>query len=496
VTYPNIQLAQLTSTPTPPATNTSAVPVSLTLPSTPAATNTGSTQVAALTPAVQGISRPAAPAAVIPTYVGIPPLPPPPTITRGVGIPPIGETRFRAREVVLELGANVSPQRMQDVARRLGLSILQSERFDALGRAVYRFGFGDDRDIRQIIRALEANGIIAGAQPNYVYQLTQDPGAAAPAGSTVQSAPPDPSLHAPPPAGDPAQYVIPKLQLDNVHRIAQGNDVLVALIDSEIDRQHPDLKDAIVERYDAGCGAERPDPHGTGMAGAIASRSYLRGIAPRTRILAICAFGGNTASAESTTIQIIRGIDYAVARGARIINMSFAGAHDPMLERALRTAHDKGVSLIAAVGNAGPKSPPLYPGADPAVIGVTATDMDDRVFTGANRGSYVAVAAPGVDVMVDAPGSGYALTTGTSVAAANVSGVAALLMENKKNVDPEALRYYLVTTAKALSGRPREEAGSGLVDPVGALAAKPPQLVQPALASRTSRPGAPVTRGR
>jgi subtilisin family serine protease len=223
--------------------------------------------------------------------------------------------------------------------------------------------------------------------------------------------------------------VILKLQLDNVHRIAQGNDVLVALIDSQIDRQHPDLRDAIAERYDAGCGTDQADPHGTGMASAIASRAYLRGVAPRTRILAICAFGGSATSAQSTTMQIIRGIDYAVGRGARIINMSFAGPHDPMLERALRNAHDKGVSLIAAVGNEGPKSPPLYPGADPAVIAVTATDMDDHVFARANHGKYIAVAAPGVDVMVDAPGSGYTLTTGTSVAAANVSGVAALLME-------------------------------------------------------------------
>jgi subtilisin family serine protease len=232
------------------------------------------------------------------------------------------------------------------------------------------------------------------------------------------------------------------------------------------------------------------------MAGAIASRSYLRGVAPRTRILAICAFGGNAASAESTTMQIIRGIDYAVARGARIINMSFAGAHDPMLERALRTAHDKGVSLIAAVGNEGPKSAPLHPGADPAVIAVTATDSADRVFARANQGNYIAVAAPGVDVIVDAPSNGYALTTGTSVAAANVSGVAALLMENKENIDPETLRYYLVTTAKALSARTRAEAGSGLVDPVGALAAKPPQPVQPGGTSSMGRKTAPISRGR
>src|SRR5207253_6607270 len=64
--------------------------------------------------------------------------------------------------------------------------------------------------------------------------------------------------------------------------------------------------------------------------------------------------------------------------------------------------------------NAGPKSPPLYPGADQSVIAVSATDFNDKPFTMANRGKYIAVAAPGVDVMVPAPGNGYQLTTGTS----------------------------------------------------------------------------------
>src|ERR1700730_17186155 len=138
---------------------------------------------------------------------------------------------------------------------------------------------------------------------------------------------------------------------------------------------------------------------------------------------------------------------------------------------------------MAPPATAGPKSPPLYPGADPAVIAVTATDISDRVFAGANRGKYIMVAEPGVDVMVPAPDNHYALTTGTSVAAANVSGVAAILMENKPNIDPETLRYLLVTTAKALNARSREEAGSGLVDPVRALAAKLPQAAQPEVTS-------------
>src|SRR5207237_1937458 len=117
-----------------------------------------------------------------------------------------------------------------------------------------------------------------------------------------------------------------------------------------------------------------------------------------------------------------------VTKGARIINWSFAGPYDPILALAIKKASERGAILIAAVGNAGPKSPPLYPGADPHVIGVTAVDENDRPYGGANIGAQVAIAAPGVDVMVPAPAGSYQLTTGTSVAAAHVSGVAALLL--------------------------------------------------------------------
>src|SRR5204862_4088911 len=105
-------------------------------------------------------------------------------------------------------------------------------------------------------------------------------------------------------------------------------------------------------------------------------------------------------------------------KGARVINMSFAGPYDPMLQVAMKNARAKGVVLIAASGNLGPNSAPLYPAADPNVIAVTATDQNDQLFSMAVRGPHVAVAAPGVDVVVPAPDATDQLTTGTSVAAA------------------------------------------------------------------------------
>ena len=92
-----------------------------------------------------------------------------------------------------------------------------------------------------------------------------------------------------------------------------------------------------------------------------------------------------------------------------------------MLRDILANAHPRGIVLIAAVGNAGPKSPPLYPAAEPDVIGVTATDADDKLLAVSNRGPQVAVAAPGVEILEPAPEGTYQVTTGTSVAAAHVS---------------------------------------------------------------------------
>ena len=92
--------------------------------------------------------------------------------------------------------------------------------------------------------------------------------------------------------------------------------------------------------------------------------------------------------------------------------------------------------LIAAAGNAGAKSPPLYPAANPNVIAVSATDQQDKLFSASNRGNYIALAAPGVDIFLPAPDGKYQMTSGTSFSAAYVSGVAALLLE--RNLHAEA----------------------------------------------------------
>ena len=251
------------------------------------------------------------------------------------------------------------------------------------------------------------------------------------------------------------QYAPEKLNLPEAHRLATGNRVLIAVIDSEVDASHPDLAGAISAKFDA-TEKERPHAHGTGMAGAIAARRTVLGTAPQVGLLTVNAFTTSAREAEGTTFSILKGLDWAATQGARIVNMSFAGPADPRLQDALAKANRKGIVLIAAAGNAGPNSPPLFPAADPNVIAVTATDIDDGLFRGANRGKHIAVSAPGVEVLVPAPDGAYQFTTGTSVAAAEVSGVAALLIERNPALTPADMRRILMSTAKDLGPKGRD----------------------------------------
>ena|GEM_PF-2278228 len=374
------------------------------------------------------------------------PLPP------GSGMPPIGETRFLADRVMFQFAPGTTAPDIAGIAQRLGLALLAQQNIGVLGRPIYTFRITNGQSVREVIRAAQADRGRAAVQPVYTYEHTQDQNNADAQG------------------GDPAQYILKKLRLPEAHRITRGDQVIIALIDSAIDPNQPNLAGAVTDRYDAGCGATAPDAHGTGMAGAIASHGQLLGVAPQAHLIAICAFGGTNSQPQSTSVRIINGLDYAIRRGAKIVNMSFAGPHDPALSQALQIAREKGILIVAAAGNKGPKSPPLYPGADPNVMAVTATDENDSLFNGANQGEYVSIAAPGVNILVPAPDGGVQLTTGTSVATANVSGVAALLIAHKPSLTPEEIRAILVRTAKHLGSKGiNRQFGAGLVDPLKAL---------------------------
>jgi subtilisin family serine protease len=150
--------------------------------------------------------------------------------------------------------------------------------------------------------------------------------------------------------------------------------------------------------------------------------------------------------------------------------MSFAGPTDPAIHRALEAAYKKGIVLVAAAGNAGAKSPPLYPAADPNVIAVSATDLEDKLFEQSNRGRHIAVAAPGAQILVATPDGSYDISSGTSYSAAEISGIIALMIQHKGDLTPAQIRNILRATAKDLGPKGSDIMfGAGLADAYRAL---------------------------
>lgn len=354
-------------------------------------------------------------------------------------------------EVLFALKAEVPAGSLAEILRRERLALISTDTFTLVPVTLHRARFRDRRSVAEVVAALSRDPRVASAQANHVYALV---------GEAV------PVL-----AG--AQYVVSKLRLKEAHASATGKDVTVAVIDSNVDLRHPSLQGAVADRHDALDGGKpaAAHPHGTAIAGIVGARAQLASAAPEASLLAVRAFSSETrAGAQGTTLHVLRALDWSGKMGARVVNMSFAGPWDAVLSEFLAAGTGRGVVYVAAGGNAGSASPPLFPAADPNVIAVTATDAEDRLFPAANRGSHLCVAAPGVDILVAAPNSGYGLLSGTSMAAAQVSGVVALMLQARPGLKPAEVRAALTQSARDLGPPgPDREFGAGFVDAEGAV---------------------------
>ncbi len=395
-------------------------------------------------------------------------------------VPAADENRFVPGEILFELAPDAQAEA---VLRRYGATLITSRRVELAGTTIIRARLEAGRDLRTVLTQMADDNAIAGAQPNFTYDLQQE--VARPVSTTASGAGRSdiPTLRlsdpvavrsAPTPRRDlPPQYVVDKLRLGDVHKLARGATIRVAVIDSGVDVAHPELRGAVAGLYDALGEAFIPHAHGTAMAAAVVAQGQLQGVAPGSRLLVARAFSGQagSGSASGTSLQILAAMEWTVNQGARVINLSFAGPEDRLLSRGLAGIAARGVIAVAAAGNGGPQAAPLFPGADPNVIAVTATDADDRIFARANRGAYIAVAAPGVDVLAAEPEGRYAFSSGTSIAAAHVSGLVALVLEKRPDLNLAGMRKLLTDSAVDLGSKGRDPVyGAGRIDAAAALA--------------------------
>lgn len=332
-------------------------------------------------------------------------------------------------------------QAVNGLASRFNLRVRAQRRSALLNAMLVRFGIPDGRAVDIVVAQLAADNRVITSAPNTLYAIQQE---TAPAGFTFQ-----------------------RIALDAGQ--ANGGNVRVAVIDTAADLRHPALRGVVAKSYDAwpDMATEETD-HATSIVGLIAGRKPFRGVAPGARIYLARAFE----KGRSRMDVLLKAMDWAAGQKVRVINMSFAGPKNDLFEIACRSARARGILLVAAAGNEGPKAPSAYPAAFEDVMAVTATDAADRLMPQANRGSYVYVSAPGVDVMAPIPG-GMDFVTGTSFAAAIVSGAAADLISAAPGRPVATLERALAETAVDLGPRGRDnDFGYGLIDVSAAAAVR------------------------
>ncbi|MEU6392182.1 type VII secretion-associated serine protease mycosin [Streptomyces sp. NPDC046939] len=291
------------------------------------------------------------------------------------------------------------------------------------------------------------------------------------------------------------QWGLTALHTQEAWRTTKGAGVTVAVLDTGVDDQHPDLVGNVLAGKDLiGFGAGRGDRpwarHGTAIAGIIAGHGHgagngdgVIGIAPEAKILPVRVIleDGDASRAKARETRgnaLAEGIRWAADHGADVINLSLGDdsptAHAEAGEdEAVQYALKKGVSVVASAGNGGQKGDHIsYPAAYPGVISATAVDSAGNRADFSTRRWYASVAAPGRGIVTADPDRKYYSAWGTSAASAFVSGAVALVRAAHPGLSPAQIKQLMEDTAGDPPAGGRDDSrGFGMVDPAAAISA-------------------------
>ncbi|RWZ58199.1 peptidase S8 [Halobacillus fulvus] len=289
-------------------------------------------------------------------------------------------------------------------------------------------------NVEKVVKALNNNPNVEYAEPNYVFDATWTPN------DTYYSG---------------VQYGPQNTDTPAAWDITRGSSSQeIAIIDSGVDYNHPDLDGKTILGYDFVDNDYDPmdlNNHGTHVAGTAAAETNnsqgVAGMAPNTKILAVRALGAN---GSGSLYDIADAIRYSADYGAEVINLSLGCDCDTQtLEDAVNYAWNKGSVVIAAAGNDG-VSTTFEPASYDNAIAVGAVDSNNNKASFSNYGTWVDVTAPGVDIASTMPNGGYAYMSGTSMAAPHVAGLAGLLASQGRSNDN--IRAALEQTADPIYG--------------------------------------------
>ncbi|WP_051539648.1 S8 family serine peptidase [Sulfitobacter sp. 20_GPM-1509m] len=223
----------------------------------------------------------------------------------------------------------------------------------------------------------------------------------------------------------PMQSALRQINAAAAHRLSTGTGVRVGIVDTAIDRDHPDLEGRLADLRDFVGNAQgsAAEPHATAIAGIIAADADngigMMGVAPQAELIGLRAcWQAQGEGGRCNSFSLARALNFAILNDVQVLNMSLGGPPDPLLQELIEAAEAAGIVVVAAWGE---NPDPTFPASMPGVIA-------------ASQGTEHQVPAPAVDVLSAAPDNDYRYVSGSSVAAAHVSGVVALLIARHHDI--------------------------------------------------------------
>jgi len=287
------------------------------------------------------------------------------------------------------------------------------------------------------------------------------------------------------PLPQPAQTIpwgIDRIDADLAWSTTSGSAIKVAVLDTGIDLDHPDLANNVkggVNTINSRKTAQDDNGHGTHVAGTIAAENNslgVVGVAPQAYLYAVKVLNRNGSGFLS---DVIEGLQWSISNGMKVVNMSFGSTDDnTSFHDAITATYNAGLTLVAAAGNAGPtENSVTYPARYSEVIAVSASTQTDTIASFSSRGPEIDLIAPGESINSTYLNDTYKVLSGTSMAAPHVSGTAVLVLTQPIGTydldsdgvwDPVEVANKLKATAENL-GLTATEQGAGLVDAQAAI---------------------------
>lgn len=309
------------------------------------------------------------------------------------------------------------------------LNAVVTDRNADLGFSVLRLPQG--QTVAQALKVLRADPNVEYAEPNYLYYASYTPN------DTFYTS--------------TVQWPLFKIEAAAAWDISSGSGVKVAVLDTGVQANHPDLTGKVILQKDFAYNDNVADDvagHGTHVTGTIAATTN-NGIGVASLGFGAQIIAGKVLnnSGSGSLANIASGITWAADNGAKVINMSLGGTSgSTALQSAVNYAWNKGVVVVAAAGNSNTTAA-NYPAYYTNSIAVAATDRNDARASFSNYGSWVDIAAPGVDVGSTYINSQYVYMSGTSMASPHVSALAALVWSSSYGTSASAVRSRIISTA-------------------------------------------------